>query len=294
MNLQLLWHDKESRGYLVRRYLGGPAMRSLSRGLQILSPILPLSLFHIDKPIFVVGCSRSGTSIFTKFFSRHKELANWSEAALLFELDYYNPEIDHFKDRSSVNSADSVRIKVLLSLYLFVKRKRRLVNKHPQNSLRLEYLNELFPDAFFIHLIRDGRDVAHSNYRKAKEEQFRHLYPFGNFPKPIGWKDYLRLPPLTQFALQWRDVVEYVHATGTGILSNRFIEVKYEDFCTDPHLLLRQIDIFCGLRPGNRSITKIPRGFSSRNGQWRRELSEKQKHEAESTISESLARFGYI
>jgi len=294
MELDLLWHDKESRRYIVRRYLGGPSMRSLSRGLRILSPILPMSLFQIEKPIFVIGCSRSGTDIFTKSFSRHKDLANLSEAAQLFELDYYDPEIDHFKDRSSVNLADSVRIKVLLRLYLLIKRKRRLVNKHPQNSLRIEYLNELFPDAFFIHLIRDGRDVAHSNYRKARNERFRHLYPFGNFPKPIRWRDYLRLPPLTQYALQWRDIVEDAHATGTSILSNRFIEAKYEDFCSDPHSLLKQIDIFCGLQPGNRSITKLPQSISSRNGQWRRELSENQKREVESTISETLGRFGYI
>jgi len=258
MELDLLSHDKESRRYIVRRYLGGPSMRFLSRGLQILSPILPMSRFHIEKPIFVIGCSRSGTSIFTELFSRHKELANWSEAQQLFELDYYNPEIDHFKDHSSVNSADSVRIKVLLSLLLFVKRKRRLVNKNPQNSLRIEYLIELFPDAFFIHLIRDGRDVVHSNYKKARKDQFRHLYPFGNFPKPIRWKDYLRFPPLTQYALQWRDLVEYVHSTGNRIVSDRFIEAKYEDFCSDPHSLLRQIDIFCGLQPGNRSITTTP------------------------------------
>jgi hypothetical protein len=243
----------------------------------------------------MVGCSRSGTDILADLFSRHEEVVNWSEAAQIFDLDYYDPSIDHYKDGSHIKWADSVRIKIVFGLYGRVCGKKRLLNKHPQNSFRIEYLKNLFPDAKFIHVIREGRAVTHSNYEKARREAFRRLYPFGNFPKPIRWREYLSLPSLSQYACQWRDLVEHVREMGGSALSpDEYLEVRYEDLCADVHAVLGKIDAFCGLDQDQRHYDHIPPTLSSQDFKWKAEFDEGQIYEIESLIAGCLMELGYV
>ena len=59
------------------------------------------------------------------------------------------------------------------------------MNKNLQNSFRVRLLNLIFPDAKFIHIIRDGRAVAFSILNKADGATSPILL--------VGFKDILRI-----------------------------------------------------------------------------------------------------
>jgi len=279
---------------LLRKYILGPSLRVVFVLVAGLARMIPRSAYRLDRPIFVVGCSRSGTDLFVNLFGMHEDLANWSEAGQIFDVDYYNPEIDHYKDRSHVKESDCRRIRIMLGLFTRLRGKRRFVNKHPQNSLRIAYLKAIFPDALFIHVVRDGRAVLHSHYKKLRTEAFRRSYPLGNFPKPIQWREYRSLRPVAQYACQWRDIVEYVSRLGNTVLSpNEYAEVMYEEFCHDVHAALRKLDDFCGLDASRRNHMRIPQNLPSQNYKWRLDFDEEQTREIESLIGGCLEERGY-
>ena len=291
---RLVFSDSASRKYLLRKFVLGPLIRFGSKALYPVYRLVPDTLYKLDRPIFVVGCSRSGSSIFVELYGRHAHIANFSEAAQLFELEYYEPTIDHYKTNEDGTEFERFRVRAFLGLVTRLRRKKRLVNKHPQNSLRIEYLKSVFPDARFIHLIRDGRAVVHSSYEKVKKDRFRQLYPFGNFPKPRDWREYQDLSLIAQFANQWREVVAYIREVAAASLTDdEYIEVRYEDFCANTHSVFEKLDIWSGLDPSRREYNRIPPTLKSHNTKWKSNLSRAQVLEIEALIGEYLTRFGY-
>ena len=255
-------------------------------------PFLSASWLRVDRPIFMVGCSRSGTTLLLDMFADHPEIANWSEAAQLFELRFCNPEIDHEKSECHSVGFEKVRLQVLIGLFVRLKRKSRFLNKHPENSLRIRMIKKIFPDARFIHVIRDGRAVMYSNYAQTLRDKHRALFAFGWFPKPPRWRKYRDLPWLDQFAHQWVDVVQYIReSVGNVIPEHDYMEIRYEDFCADPLLTLRKMDEFCGLATDRRNARPAP--FEPQNQKWRTEISPEDMAHVTSIILPLLSELGY-
>ena len=99
---------------------------------------------------------------------------------------------------------------------------------------RIGFLNEVFPDAKFIHIVRDGRAVA-SSYLHINEWQWRGWYG------PASWR-YGPLSPEDQAAweasgrsfialagIQWRMHTRAIESARARIDPARFLEVRYED-----------------------------------------------------------------
>jgi hypothetical protein len=95
--------------------------------------------------------------------------------------------------------------------------KRRFGDKTPTYCQHLEFLQELLPEARFVHLVRDGRDVAVS----LRQRWFSPGYDVG-----------------TQ-ARYWRDNV--LTARAQGRRCRHYIEVRYEDLLRDAEGVLQQI-----------------------------------------------------
>ncbi len=206
--------------FLIRRCTTFGIIQIVSCFTYLCAPLLPKSITRLDRPIFIIGCSRSGTTIFVDMLREHRDLAEWSEAGGVFEPRYFAPTINHFKDEGCVTKFHSRRLQVLFGLFTRIRGMPRFLNKHPQNSLRIGFIRAIFPDAKFIHLIRDGYATTYSNYRQVMLNKPRQSIPFGGFPKPQAWKDLLHLPLLLQFGYQWVDVMEVACGSGQdfGIL----------------------------------------------------------------------------
>jgi CelD/BcsL family acetyltransferase involved in cellulose biosynthesis len=126
-----------------------------------------------SRPIFIIGCGRSGTTLLGELLSRHPEVSYRYEPYNLWAavdpitdvLQLYSRGAHHcLLDGSFVTTASRQRFQKLIS----APPGMRLVEKSPINSMRLGYLNELAPGAQFIHIVRDGVDVVRSIDKLAK------------------------------------------------------------------------------------------------------------------------------
>ena len=162
-------------------------------------------------PIFLVGAPRSGTSLAVELFATHPDVANWSEAGRLWDpVHYRDPEADHHWPAERATQAEIARLHRFCEWYRASRGRTRFVNKHPRNSVRIDYLRRVFPDARFVHVVRDGRAVVGSMLAQMRARSRRAEQPMGGFRRPPGWRSLLRDDLVEQTALQWKAIVRHV------------------------------------------------------------------------------------
>jgi hypothetical protein len=143
---------------------------------------------EINKPIFVVGSPRSGTSILTWCLGQHPNIfpvpeSNWMgqfaiNVAIGYEVGSARGDrsllsgMDIGREEFFANFGRSINV-LILNHRLDLERKRKMtrsptepkvrwVDGTPEYSLHICALRKLFPEAVFIHLLRDVRDVVRS------------------------------------------------------------------------------------------------------------------------------------
>ena len=187
--------DRCTRNYLIRRYALGPTLRIVTHLLAGIGLLLPAVPRRVRNPVFIVGCSRSGTTLFAEIFGAHEDVCNVMDTAQVWDLDYYDRDADDYRDESRATAWEGSRIRTTLGLRLLLSGRTRLVNKNNQNSLRLGFIRRLYPDARIVHVLRDARPVVLSNVSRTEKDGYRRRFPFGRFPKPLAWRDYRESPP---------------------------------------------------------------------------------------------------
>lgn len=202
------------------------------------------------RPVFIVGCSRAGTTLVYKVFSDAEELGSlqrethdfWSELHPLAEHDWQSHVL------TTQDAAPRDRDIVTRYFYAYTGR-RRFVDKNNQNGLCLSYLHALFPDARFVYVKRSPGDNLNSLIEGwGKPEEFAtwsdHLpekvevdngrYTRWCFFLPHGWRDYLHASIEEVSAFQYRAMNEAILAARAAIPSEQWTEIFYEDLVRDP------------------------------------------------------------
>ena len=131
-------------------------------------------------------------------------------------------------DRMPVGAA----IATVYAVYAEERGKRRWGDKTPMYMQNLRLLERLFPDAFFVHLIRDGRDAALS---------------FLSMPKGLMTETWMQPRDVAAFASQWRAEVKAAQRLGRRVGDERYLEVRYEELVCDVDAVLRRISTFTRL-----------------------------------------------
>lgn len=116
---------------------------------------------------------------------------------------------------------------------------------------RITFLNSIFPDLKFVHIVRDGRAAVHSLFKVTFwREKGGFCEPFwtgGLSDEDLRlWQDNERDPGVLA-ALQWKRIMEISRAESQFIHPSRYVEIRYEDFVEAPHATLRRIYEFCDL-----------------------------------------------
>lgn len=244
-------------------------------------------------PIFLVGAPRSGTSLAVDLFGTHPDVANWSEAGRLWDpVDYRNPEADHHWTAERATPAQIARLHRWCEWYRRKEGKARFVNKHPRNSVRIGYLRRVFPDARFIHVIRDGRGVAASIRTQVRSRPRRAAQPLGGFCRPPGWRSLMREDPVEENALLWQAIVRHVRAEGER-LGEAYCEVRYETLCAEPRAVYAELFRFSGLGSSEAELRGIPAEPLTRSDAWRDTLSAEEVATVEKAAGDLLAELGY-
>jgi hypothetical protein len=247
----------------------------------------------LTAPIFLVGSPRSGTSLAVNLFATHPDVANWSEAGRLWDpIDYHNDEAEHHFEVERATPAQVARLHRWCEWYRRSHGKARFVNKHPRNSVRIDYLRRVFPDARFIHVIRDGRAVVSSIVTLIRSRARREKQPMGGFCRPPGWRTLLRDDLVEQTALQWQAIVRHVRGW-RATLGEDYCEVRYEELCAQPREVSRALFEFSGLAAGEAQLAGVPERPLERSDGWRERLTAPEIATVEKTAGDLLAELGY-
>ena len=187
-----------------------------------------------ERPVFVVGMPRSGTTLVEQVLASHPRVFGAGELALVQKTFDSLPEatgraespLDCLRhlDRESI---DRIGRRHLEALAVLNDSADRIVDKMPENTLFLGLIAALFPRAKVIHCRRDLRNVALSCWMT----QFANLRWAGD-PHHIATRvrDYRRLMD------HWR-----------AVLPVGMLDIHYEAMVADPERSSRELVAWCGL-----------------------------------------------
>jgi len=108
---------------------------------------------------FVIGSPRSGTTILGNILNRHPEIAEWYEPYYLWEKHFPCKEDDMWSEEY-LNERTKKSIQREYSIYSNKAKKPIVLEKSPGHELNVRIVVRIFPDAKWIHVVRDGRDVT--------------------------------------------------------------------------------------------------------------------------------------
>lgn len=249
-------------------------------------PVWP-SCTTLRKPIFIIGNPRSGTSLFVRCFKKHPSVAEWSEAGTVWDTNYYDSEQNHRLSPENLTESNRRRIRNTFLTYTLLNRKERFVNKHPRNSLRIEFIKELFPGSVFVHIVRHPAGAVDSMVRRSQQPG-RSSRPFGGFVRPRGWKTDDEMDPVTKFSRCWKKVNECVLAQMDGQCTT----IRYEDFCDGPVSVIRSVHEDTGLDPAD-SPQQFSADIENKNGEAFSNRTEAELDKIWETTAEIAKEFGY-
>jgi Sulfotransferase family len=218
------------------------------------------------QPVIVLGVGRSGTTLLRVMLDRNTTLAIPYESFFVPQLAHRHgsrPKLDDFLDdlgrlrtlydwgiapgdvrpRLREGMTTSEAIAAIFETYAERQGKPRWGDKTPLYMQQLPLLERLFPDAFWIHLVRDGRDAGLS---------------FLELPEGFSGKNWAQPHTAGQFAARWRTEILAARRLGRHAES-RYLELRYEDLVAEPERELRRICEHVSLpwEPGMLDHTRV-------------------------------------
>jgi hypothetical protein len=204
----------------------------------------------LARPVFVVGCSRSGTTVVYKTLSESQELGSLQRETHDFWIGLH-PLADKGYATHALTAADaSARDRDAVSRFFYAQTGRvRVVDKNNQNGLCVPYLHALFPDAHFVYVKRGPGDNLNSlieGWGKADEfatwsEDLPEKvavdggrYSRWCFFLSEGWREYVRAPVEDVCAFQYDAMNRAILDAARGIPASQWTEIRYEDLLSDP------------------------------------------------------------
>jgi omega-hydroxy-beta-dihydromenaquinone-9 sulfotransferase len=277
------------------------------------------------KPILIIGAPGSGTTLLHQTLCSHRDVAyithNMLRAGILRHgrlvgdrrrallmlqnLIHRDPAsnnplgdalwIKYFGDYNymtekdySEEMADYFRKKVLQVQNLWGR--PRFVDKTLVNCFRVRLLNSIFPDAKFIHTIRDGRAVAFSILNKIDIAGDRFALFDVGFKDILGDKYKPDRSELYNYGLAWAEFVRKGREAN-AVAQKRVYEVRYEKLVTQPYDELRNIVDFCELDWYSEFEEKIP-PTQNMNEKWKQKASKEQRTDLEESTFELRLTLG--
>ena len=208
---------------------------------------------NTERPVFVVSSPRSGSTLLRLILDAHPRLAvpppawlthfiypylysygdlsNEANLAEMIEDSLATPTIRAWPISPSAQEVrDEMRESTFAEMYAALHRlyaksegKARWGEKTPRVCFYMEDLKSMYPGAQFVHIIRDGRDVAIDIADSA-------LWP-NNLYATAG---------------VWRDFVRSVNESAETLGPDSFCVVRYEDLCAEPEAALEKLCEFLG------------------------------------------------
>lgn len=270
-------------------------------------------------PFFIVGSGRSGSTLLRLMLCCHSRLTippeTWyllpllqrfsgdrplnaaeTECAVSIMTSHYRwPDMklddQEFRREVSRLTTPSVRdlVEVVYRWHLKAAAKARWGDKTPAYIEIVPELARMFPDSRFIHLVRDGRDVAKSFQATDWVGRWLHVN-----------------------TLEWTRALDYQRRWADSELRPRILEVRYEDLVLETETTLRKICQFIGEefeapmlsweRMVDGQVPEREREYHAKLkvrvgpegvARWKREMSARETFVSEAFMGAQLRRLGY-
>ncbi|HEY5218197.1 MAG TPA: sulfotransferase [Gemmatimonadaceae bacterium] len=276
--------------------------------------------------IILIGAARSGTKLLRDLVATHPQVA-----CVPFDVNFIwrlgNDSVSH-DELGPELATPRVRRRIRSRILNFQRMAPWLVEKTVSNSLRVPFVEAVFPEAKYIHLIRDGRDVTESSYRQwtappswrdiaRKIPAFPVAQAFGYGARYVGstlrravggrgkdaapiWgpvydgirEDVASRELMDVCALQWqRSVVSAFSAFG-ALDPERVLTIRYEELVANPDREVARAHAFMGLRTtAGGGLTRVV--STSNVGMGSRGFDVTQQVHIERLIADGLKMAGY-
>jgi hypothetical protein len=160
----------------------------------------------------------------------------------------------------------------------------------------LPVIDALFPNARYIHLIRDGRDVAFCDHVAPQTDFWKKIY--FNTDRLTAWRG----RPLSHSAYSaashvynarhWVNSVEVGRAYG-AMLRGRYLEIRYEDLCVDFIATMRKALAFASVAPNEDALSALRSAVATTSiGKFRR-APKRRRRDVMAEIEPTLLALGY-
>lgn len=191
-------------------------------------------------PVVLGGCGRSGTTVLRMMLDSHRRLCCGPESSLFrrraiepdWLADRFGFARDEVRGLRDAAASRAAFIESFAGLCMHRAGKARWAEKTPRNIGRIDAIFRCFPAARFVHVLRDGRDVACS-----LRTHPRHKVVDGKLVPLDTWK------PIAGCARRWLNDIE---GSRRWWGDPRFHTVRYEDLVLDPRPVLERLMKFLG------------------------------------------------
>lgn len=204
---------------------------------------MPRSSIRSDRPVFIVGMVRSGTSLVEQILASHPsvhgagELPDITQTALLlhsmFGTDLHYPRCMPLLTRDKLDMIARQYLGHLAELA--PDDAVRVIDKMPGNFMYLGLIELLFPGARVIHCGRDPMDTCLSTY--FQDFSRSHPYSYDLYNLGAYYKEYRNV------MRHWKNVLRIP-----------ILDVQYEDLIDNQELMSRKLLEFCGLEWDDRCL----------------------------------------
>jgi hypothetical protein len=248
---------------------------------------------RFDRPIFVVSTPRSGSTLLFETLEQAPDVwtiggeSHW----LIEEVADLDPARRNFtSNRLTAGDASAPVAEALAEAFYRALRDRhgqppdgrvRMLEKTPKNALRTKFFDAVWPDAEFVYLYRDVREVLASMMEAWASGQFQ-TYPdlpgWSGYPWSLllipGWDKLLGQPLPVVVAHQWATTTELLIDDLERIAEDRVRAVNYADLLSRPQRLATALTAAVGLGWDRALPSELPLSKTTvsrpRADKWRR------------------------
>ncbi len=273
---------------------------------------------ELQKPIFIVGCSRAGTTLVYKTFSESAILGSLQKETHDFWSSMHPPSERGWDTHEIPPHLASEAEREYVSRFFFASTgKTRIVDKNNQNGLSISYLHKLFPDAYFVFIKRNPGDNINSLiYGWGKAEEFgtwskalpervaieNGRYIHWCFFLANGWRQYTHASIEEVCAFQYRAINEAILKSKQDIPKEQWYDLCYETLIADPVNGFREVIQGCNMTFDDhlerhcRYVIKNPyNAFSEiKIDKWKESSNRKKIERVLASVDETARKLGYL